>query len=62
MKLRLLMSHCKNVSESIAVGKGWVCSDSERSTFHRVWAISEESAEAMECDVVSFLRLGDFTC
>ena len=34
--------------------------DSERSTLNRVWAITEESAVAMECGVVSFCKLGDF--
>ena len=31
-----------------AIGKRWICLDSERSTLHRVWAITEESAVAME--------------
>ena len=42
MKLRFLMSHCKkNLVRHKAVGKRWICSDSERSTPHRVWAIAE---------------------
>ena len=44
------------------IGKRWICSDSEKRTFHRVWAITEESEVAMECGVVSFLGLGDFIC
>ena len=56
------MSHRKNSVRDTAIGKRWICLDSERSTLHRVWAIIEESAEAMEYDVVSFLRLGDFIC
>ena len=45
MKLRLLMSHWKNFSErqkDRKTGKRWICSDSERSTLHRVWAITGE--------------------
>ena len=42
------MSHCKNSVRDTAIGKRWICSDSERNTFHRVWAITEESAVAME--------------
>ena len=41
MKLRLLMSHCKN-SVRDSIGKRWICADSERSTLHRVWAITGE--------------------
>ena len=42
VKLRFLMSHCKkNLVRHKAVGKRWICSDSERSTPHRVWAIAE---------------------
>ena len=42
MKLRFLMSHCKkNLVRHKAVGKRWICSDSERSTVNRVWAIAE---------------------
>ena len=42
MKLRFLMSHCKkNSVRDKAIGKRWICSDSERSTPHRVWAIAE---------------------
>ena len=29
---------------------------------HRVWAIIEERAGAMECGVASFQELGDFIC
>ena len=48
MKLRLLMSHYKkNSARDIAIGKRWICSDSERSTLHRV------SVVAVECGVVS---------
>ena len=44
MKFRLGCLIAKNT----AIGKRWICLDSERSTFHRVWAITEESAVAME--------------
>ena len=63
MKLRLLMSHYKkNSARDIAIGKRWICSDSERSTLHKVWAITEETAVTMECGVVSCGELGDFIC
>ena len=32
----------------------WICLDSERITLHRVWAIAEERALAMECGAASF--------
>ena len=41
MKLRFLMYHCKNSVRDTVIGKRWICSDSERSTLHRVWAIAE---------------------
>ena len=63
MKLRFLMSHHrKNSVRDKVMGKKWIYSDSERSTLHRVWAITEESAVGMECGVASFFELSDFTC
>ena len=56
------MSHCKNSVRVTVIGKRWICSDSERSTLHRVWAITEDSVWAMECGVVSFFKLGEFIC
>ena len=56
------MSDCKNSVRDTEIGKKRICSDSERSTLHRVWAITEETAAAMECGVVSFQELGDFIC
>ena len=42
MKLRFLMFHCrKNSVRDTVIGKKWICSDSERSTLHKVWAIRE---------------------
>ena len=38
-----LMSHCKNSARDTAIGKKWICSDSERSTLCRVWSIAEGS-------------------
>ena len=35
-----LMSHCKNSVRDTVIGKRWICFDSERSTLHRVWAIT----------------------
>ena len=35
-------------SERHTIGKRWICADSERSTDHRTWAITEGSAVAME--------------
>ena len=37
------MSHCKNSVRDTAIGKREICSGSERSTFHKVWAITEDS-------------------
>ena len=54
MKLRLLMSHCKNSVRDTAISKRWICADSERSTDHRMWAITEGSAVAMECGGLVF--------
>ena len=55
------MSHCKNSVRDIAIGKRWIFSDSERTTLHRVWAITEESAVAMEVSgqVISYANEGD---
>ena len=59
MKLRFLMSHHrKNSVREKVIGKKWIYSDIERSTLHRVWAITE----AAKFDVVSFYRLGNFIC
>ena len=42
MTLRLRTSHWKkNSVRDTVIGKRWICSDSERSTLHRVWAIAE---------------------
>ena len=42
IKLRFLMSHPrKNSVRDKVIGKEWIYSDSERNTFHRVWAITE---------------------
>ena len=42
MKLRFLMSnHRKNSVRDKVIGKKWIYSDTERSTFHRVWTITE---------------------
>jgi len=57
-----LMFHCKNSVRDTVIGKRWTCLDSGRITLHRVWAITEKSAVAMECGVVSFCGLGDFMC
>ena len=56
------MSHCKNSVRDTKIGKRWICSYSERSTLHRVWAITEESAVAVECDVAIFCQLGELIC
>ena len=43
MKLGFLMSHHrKNSVRDKMIGKKWIYSDTERSTLHRVWAISED--------------------
>ena len=44
-----------NSLSDTAIVKRWICSDSERSTCHRVWAIAEGkcSALAIECPAVS---------
>ena len=42
MKFGFLMSpHRKNSVRDKVIGKEWIYSDTERSTLHRVWAISE---------------------
>ena len=57
------MSHCKkNSVRDTAIGNRCICLDLERSTLHRVWAFAEDSAGAMECDLVSFPGLGGFIC
>ena len=49
MKLRFLMSHCKkNSVRETAIGKRQICSDSERSTVHRVCAITEGECGSYE--------------
>ena len=53
-----LMSHWKNLVRDTVIGNRWICSDSERRALHGVWAITEESAGAMECGVASFFRDG----
>ena len=57
-----LMSHCKNSVRDTKIGKRCICSYSERSTLHRVWAITEESAVALECGLSIFCQLGEFIC
>ena len=43
MKFGFLMSpHRKNSVRDKVIGKEWIYSDTERSTLHRVWAISED--------------------
>ena len=42
MKLRLLIFHCKkNTVRDTAIDKKYICLDSERSTVHRVCALTE---------------------
>ena len=43
-----------NSVRDTAIGKRWICADSERSTDHRMWAITEGSAVAMECGGLVF--------
>ena len=58
-----LMSHFQNSVRDTAIGKRWICLDSERSTLHRVWAITKVSVVAMELVwLVFFFELGDFIC
>ena len=42
------MSHSKKSVRDTVIGKRCICSDSERSVLHRVWAITEDSAVAMD--------------
>ena len=51
MKLRFLMPHCnrKNSVKDKVIGKKWIYSDSERSTLHRVWAITEGECSQAKC-------------
>ena len=57
-----LMSHCKNSVRDTAIGKRWICSDSERSTLQREWAITEGKCCDHGCGVVRFCKLGEFIC
>ena len=50
MKLRLLMSHCKNSKRNTVIGKRWICSDSERSTLQECGPL--QRGGTMGCDVV----------
>ena len=43
------------------IGRKWIYSDSERSTFHRVWALQRVSVAA-KCGMVRFHRLTNFIC
>ena len=56
------MSRCKNSVRDTAIGKEVDLFGFREKHTHRVWAITEESAVAMECGVVSFCKLGDFIC
>ena len=43
------MSHCQeNSVRDKVIGKKWICSDSERSTLHRVWAIANGECSGYE--------------
>ena len=53
------MSHCKkNSVRNTAIGKRWVFSDSERSTFQECGPSPRVSAMAMECGEVGLLWAG----
>ena len=54
------MSHCKNSVRDKAIGKRWICLDSERSILQERGP--SQRGVAMEYDVVSFHRLGDLIC
>ena len=61
MKLRFLMSHCRNNSvRDKGIGKKWVYSDTERSTVHRQCEPLQRANVAVEGSVASFYRLGNF--
>ena len=62
MKLRFLMSHCKNSVGDTVIGKRWICSDSERSTLCGCGPLQRASVSAMEYGVASFCDLGEFIC
>ena len=51
-----------NSVRDTAISKRWICSDLERSTVQECGPLQRVSAVAMECDVVSFHKLGDFIC
>ena len=57
MKLRLLMSHCKNSLRDTVIGKKWICSDLERGTLQECGPSQRMNVVAMECAVVSFHML-----
>ena len=55
------MSHCKNNSvRDTAIGKRWICSNSERRAGSAGGGPSH--VLALECGVVGFPELGDFIC
>ena len=56
------MSHCKNSVRDTEIGKRWICSDSERSTLCRVWAMAEGKCFCHGCGVARFGELGEFIC
>ena len=55
-----LMSYFQNSMRDTAIGKRWICLDSERSTLQERGPSQREAA--MEYGVVSFRGLGDFIC
>ena len=62
MKLRFLMSHCrKNSVRDTVIGKRQICSNSERSTVHKMCHHRGRRVATMKC-VVSFCKLADFIC
>ena len=60
MKLRLLMSHCKNSVRDTMIGNRWICSDLERGTIQECGPLQSgvpwqwNVVWVMECGVVSF--------
>ena len=62
MTLRLRTSHWKkNSVRDTVIGKRWICSDSERSTLHRVWGLAEGEWGSHGMCLV-FYELDDFIC
>ena len=56
------MSHYKNSVREKAMGKKWICYDSERKALFRVWAIAKGKGFSQGMGLARFWELGEFMC